>query len=136
MDNESIKKNIERKRSEKGLSQQEMADQLGIKRNTYRQIEKGSSSLISGHLQTIAKILDTTAEELVLGYKPSDGTKIIEDNEEYTKTLIHGYDKQIAELKVSISNLSREVADLRVMVEDKDLIIKYLKKELSEKRLV
>ena len=50
MDNASIKENIFRIRTEKGLSQDEMARKLGVVRNTYRKIEKGDIRLISGHV--------------------------------------------------------------------------------------
>lgn len=38
MDNDSIKVNIVRKRTEEGISQDEMARRLRISRNTYRSI--------------------------------------------------------------------------------------------------
>ena len=44
MDNASIKENIFRIRTEKGLSQDEMARKLGVVRNTYRKIEKGAET--------------------------------------------------------------------------------------------
>ena len=50
MDNASIKENIFRRRTERGLSQDEMARQLGVVRNTYRKIEKGDIRLISEHI--------------------------------------------------------------------------------------
>lgn len=70
MDNDSIKVNIVRKRTEEGISQDEMARRLRISRNTYRSIEKGTAKVISERLNEIASSLNTSAEELVLGYKP------------------------------------------------------------------
>lgn len=69
MDNDSIKVNIVRKRTEEGISQDEMARRLRISRNTYRSIEKGTAKVISERLNEIASSLNTSAEELVLGYK-------------------------------------------------------------------
>ena len=43
MDNARIKENIIRKRTEKGISQDEMAQRLEMSRNSYRNIEKGST---------------------------------------------------------------------------------------------
>ena len=56
MDNASIKENIFRIRTEKGLSQDEMARKLGVVRNTYRKIEKGDIRLISEHVSELAMI--------------------------------------------------------------------------------
>ena len=50
MDNDSIKVNIVRKRTEEGISQDEMARRLRISRNTYRSIEKGTAKVISERL--------------------------------------------------------------------------------------
>ena len=67
MDNASIKENIFRIRTEKGLSQDEMARKLGVVRNTYRKIEKGDIRLISGHVSELAEIFGISEEELILG---------------------------------------------------------------------
>ena len=48
MDNESIKKNIMKLRLEHNLSQGDMADALGVARNTYRSVEKGNTRMVSG----------------------------------------------------------------------------------------
>ena len=57
MDNARIKENIIRKRTEKGISQDEMAQRLEMSRNSYRNIEKGSTYVVSRHLKEIADIL-------------------------------------------------------------------------------
>ena len=79
MDNASIKENIYRKRNEEGISQDEMARRLGIVRNTYRKIERGPVRLLSEHIDGIAEVLGTTPEELVLGYKPFDGSGMLDE---------------------------------------------------------
>ena len=75
MNNDSIKENIIRKRTEEGISQEEMARRLDVSRNTYRSIEKGQTNIISRRLDEIAALLNVSVEELVLGYKPIDGTE-------------------------------------------------------------
>lgn len=79
MDNARIKENIIRKRTEKGISQDEMAQRLEMSRNSYRNIEKGSTYVVSRHLKEIADILNITEEELVLGYKPAEGAGSLEE---------------------------------------------------------
>ena len=74
MDNARIKENIIRIRNEKGFSQDEMANLLGISRNSYRSIEKGSTNVISRRLGEIAHLLGVSEEELALGYQPGSLT--------------------------------------------------------------
>ena len=79
MDNASIKENIIRIRTERGISQDEMARALGISRNSYRSIEKGMTCLINKRLGEIAKILGVPVEELALGYQPIESEERLED---------------------------------------------------------
>ena len=71
MDNTSIKNNIRNKRKERKFTQEEVAHQLGISLTAYRDIEKGGTSIVNSNLIRIADLLETTTEELVLGYRPS-----------------------------------------------------------------
>lgn len=132
MDNGSIKENIFKKRNEEGLSQDEMAQRLGIVRNTYRKIEKGSAKLVSDHINTIAEVLGTSAEELVLGYKPLDGTRMLEDLRIKYETRIseaaESYESRIAYLESTLSAREREIRDLREIVESKNEIISLMKR--------
>ena len=133
MDNASIKENIRKKRNEEGLSQEEMARKIGVVRNTYRKIEKGSVKLLSGHLGSIAEALGTSAEELVLGYKPMDGSAELEEMEaEYERRyhrLTETYEEAIAKLKEELKARESEIRDLRSTIEDKNEIIALLKRK-------
>ena len=68
MDNSTVKRNILNIRESLGLSQEKMADRLDICRNTYRNIEKGSTKLISDAIPKIAELCGKSPEEIVLGY--------------------------------------------------------------------
>ena len=72
MDNESIKKNLLKVRLEHNMSQEDMAEVLGVARNTYRSIEKGSTKLISDTVMKVADWAGMEPEEIVLGYMPSE----------------------------------------------------------------
>ena len=72
MDNESIKKNLLKVRLEHNMSQEDMAEGLGVARNTYRSIEKGSTKLISDTVMKVADWAGMEPEEIVLGYMPSE----------------------------------------------------------------
>lgn len=133
MDNISVKKNISRTRENLRITQEEMAEKLGISRNTYRSIEKGRTRLVNDHLDRIASILDISAEELVLGYAPErNGQAMLgEIQEEYESRLkemdrIHA--EQIAELKSDIRELNEKVTLLEELIDTKNEIISMLRK--------
>ena len=84
MDNKSIKQNIRKIRKSRKLTQEEMAYRLGISLTAYRDLEKGETSVINANLIKVASLLDTTTEELVLGYCPAqlDGPGVEDIKEE------------------------------------------------------
>ncbi len=71
MDNNSIKDNIRRIRKSRKLTQEDMAHKLGISLTAYRDLERGNTSVMNGNVMRIASLLDTSTEEIVLGYRPS-----------------------------------------------------------------
>lgn len=131
MNDDSIKENIIKKRTEAGLSQDEMARRLDISRNSYRSIEKGTSRLISKRLSKIAENLHTTEEELVLGYKPVRVEPKLEDVETQFLAQIDdlkgGYEVQVEALRNQIESLTQTIADLRETISSKNEIIALLK---------
>lgn len=132
MDNARIKENIIRKRKEKGISQDEMARRLDMSRNSYRSIEKGSTNVVSKRLGEIAGLLDVSEEELVLGYKPLDGTGELEDiRTQYAmscKSLKDEYETRISELNAKIATMQETIANLNEIISSKNEIIALLKR--------
>lgn len=144
MDNDSIKVNIVRKRTEEGISQDEMARRLRISRNTYRSIEKGTAKVISEHLNEIASSLNTSAEELVLGYKTVERNSEVEDiriefdsaKNRYEKekaSLIADYENRINVLTDHIASLESTISNMREIIDSKNEIISLMKREESKK---
>lgn len=144
MDNDSIKVNIVRKRTEEGISQDEMARRLRISRNTYRSIEKGTAKVISERLNEIASSLNTSAEELVLGYKPVERNSEMEDiqmefdsaKNRYEKekaSLIADYENRIHVLTNHIASLESTISNMREIIDSKNEIISLMKREESKK---
>ncbi len=64
--NSSIKEKIWEIRRKKGISQEKMAQLLGISNNSFRKLEKGKTILVNTRLWKIAKILEVSVEELML----------------------------------------------------------------------
>ena len=55
----------------------------------YRDLEKGDTSIVNSNLQKVADLLETTSEELVLGYRPlqMEGPGVEDVREEYSEKL-------------------------------------------------
>ena len=138
MDNSTVKENITKIRQAAGMSQSDMADRLGLSRTAYRNLEKGETRLISINVERIAEILDTTTEELVLGYKP-DGREssgrlkdICAEFDSEKASMRKEYEKEISRLKEQIASLHEHIELLKDACKTKDEIIALLKKRLDE----
>ena len=126
MDNNSIKQNIRKARTKRQITQEEMAARLGISLTAYRDLEKGGTSVVHGNIIKMAEILETSTEEIVLGYHPSEleaGT--LED----VRTQ---YGSKINSLEQTVIDLRKLICTLESQVADKIEIIKMLKKRLDE----
>lgn len=126
MDNTTIKQNIRKARKKHQITQEEMAARLGISLTAYRDLEKGGTSVVHGNVIKMAELLETSTEEIVLGYKPAEleaGT--LED----VRTR---YGNQINTLEQTVVDLRKHIGALESQVADKDEIIKMLKKRLDE----
>ena len=125
MDNTSIKNNIRKIRKERKLTQEEMAHHLGISLTAYRDFEKGSTSILNGNLHKIASLLDTPAEEIVLGYRPSqiEGTNLQEVQEEYSG--------KIDVLERRIRDLEKLVRSHEEIISSKNELIAMLKRRID-----
>ena len=126
MDNTSIKQNIRNIRRSRKLTQEEMAYRMGISLTAYRDLEKGGTSVVHGNVIRMAELLETSTEEIVLGYRPSQlesGT--LED-------VRAQYGNQICTLEQRVVDLEKLVCSLEGQVASKDEIIKMLKKRLDE----
>ena len=126
MDNTSIKKNIRTRRKARRYTQEEMADKMGMSLTAYRDLEKGETSIVNTNLLKIAMLLDTTSEELVLGYRPvqMEGPDLEDVREEYSG--------RVAILERRIADLEKLVQSLEETIATKNEIITMLKKSLGE----
>ena len=126
MDNTSIKNNIRKIRKARKMTQEEVAIQLGISLTAYRDLEKGSTSILNTNLHKIASLLETPAEELVLGYRPSqiEAANLREVQQEYSA--------KIDTLERRILDLEKLVASNEETISSKNEIISMLKTRLGE----
>lgn len=137
MDNNSVKENISKYRRRLGLSQEVMAERMGISRTAYRNIEAGKTRLMSGNIDKIASILGISPEELLLGYRPEEGgsREFNDMRVQYgtrLKEIENGYGEEIKRLNAHISVLNELVASLKETVRTKEEVITMLRKTISE----
>lgn len=128
MDNITIKENIRKIRKARKMTQEEMALQLGISITAYRDLEKGSTSILNGNVLKLAELLDTPTEELVLGYRPSqiESATLKEVRDEYSEKL--------EVMNRRIDDLEKLVVSYEEIIKSKNEIISMLKKRLGEER--
>ena len=122
MDNTSIKENIRKIRKQRKTTQEEMAHLLGISVTAYRDLERGNTSIMNAHVLRIAELLETSTEEIVLGYRPVQmpGKRLEEMQAEYAD--------RIAALEKENDYLKKLVKTLEETVATKTLVIEMLQK--------
>lgn len=127
MDNNTVKENIIRQRKSLKLSQQDVAEKIGMSRTAYRNIEKGDTRLLSDNIGKIAEVFGVDAEELVLGYaadRDPDGS--LRDENSYRRMyeeLKSRYDSEVSAHAEEIARLGNEITSLKDYVAmQKDLI--------------
>lgn len=69
-----IKQRLISKRTEKNLTQEEIAFRLGMSQSQYSRREAGTTKISKKEWDKIAKVLETSLEEI---YEPEDGVYII-----------------------------------------------------------
>ena len=72
-------KHVKKCRKEKGMTQQKLAEEIDVLPKTISCIERGESYPTQENIFKIAKVLDMSLDEFVLGYKK--GTEVISINE-------------------------------------------------------
>ena len=125
MDNNSIKDNIRRIRKRSGMTQEDMAHELGISLTAYRDLERGATNIVNSNVARIAEITGTTTEE-VLGYTTVPDEDRIQDVQVE-------YGAKIENLQTRINDLEKIVASLEDVIATKNEIISILKKNIDEK---
>ena len=125
MDKNSIKDNIRRIRKRSGMTQEDMAHELGISLTAYRDLERGATNIVNSNIARIAEITGTTTEE-VLGYTTVPDEDRIQDVQVE-------YRAKIENLQTRINDLEKIVASLEDVIATKNEIISILKKNIDEK---
>lgn len=67
MENTYFQENAVKLRKERKLTQQEVADRLGISRIAYSKLERGETRLVNESAEKLAELFDMPAGELIYG---------------------------------------------------------------------
>lgn len=133
MDNHSIKDNIRRIRKTRKLTQEEVAARLGISLTAYRDLERGTTAIVNGNLGRLAEEFETSTEELVLGYKPSQqASRTLEEVKVQYQSRVTLLEKQVKDLEKLVKTLEETIASKNEIIENNKEIITMLKKELGK----
>ena len=118
MDNTSIKENIRKIRKQRKMTQEDMAHLLGISVTAYRDLERGNTSIMNAHLLKIAELLETSSEELVLGYRPVQmpGKKLEDVQAEYSEKVM-ALEKEIDYLRKLVKSLEETIVTKNQIIE-------------------
>ena len=133
MDNNSIKDNIRRIRKTRKLTQEDVALRLGISLTAYRDLERGSTAVMNGNLCRLAEEFETSTEELILGYKPSQqASRTLEEVKGQYQNKVILLKKQVEDLEKLVRTLEETIASKNEIIENNKEIITMLKKELGK----
>lgn len=118
-------------RNEKGLSQEFIANQIGIGQSTYQKIEAGEVKITMVRLIQIAEILETPIENFL-----SDEQKQIANQQHSNDQDIHGIvinipKKQIELMEKIISLKGQRIRELEEKIKRRDLKIHKLKQLIN-----
>jgi transcriptional regulator with XRE-family HTH domain len=118
MDNTSIKENIRKIRKQRKMTQEDMAHLLGISVTAYRDLERGNTSIMNAHVLKIAELLETSTEEVVLGYRPVQvpGKRLEEIQAEYSDK-INALETEIEYLRKLVKSLEEALAAKNQVIE-------------------
>ncbi len=110
MDKKHFKENICRIRNSMNLTQAEMAEKLGISRQSYINLEHGKTLLVSKQLTRLSKLSGIPEEKLLFGYcrseLESEGLREIEVYKQRLSVMKESYDGKVSILEEKISVLS------------------------------
>lgn len=115
-------------RKEKKLTQKEIAEQIGIKQNSYSDWETGKNEPNLENIVKLSRILDTSTDEL-LGRQVNFGEQILNKKNKYDLSVLKESDTQkLYDLKMTFAfellDESLEPAKLKVILMEKNKLDK------------
>lgn len=121
-----IGKKIKSKRTEKNLSADYIAEQVGIDISTYRKYERDDVSPSLEKLKKIADVLETPVISLIESSDPDIGTRdnlisLYRYNVQLSRKTIEQYERHITDLKSDKEYLKSEITALKIKLQNLNL---------------
>ncbi|WP_185731329.1 helix-turn-helix domain-containing protein [Larkinella rosea] len=122
----NIYENIRSFRAEKGLTQEDMAEKLGINQGSYARLERGETELTLKRLDQIAAIFEVDGTQII-----QKGENLLEEDPRLLVAKIHSLQKENERLKAQIKELelegSEDISSYQKKISDLDKDLKHLK---------
>ena len=99
-------------RQRKGLSQDEMADKMGIERSTYSNFELGKTNLFSPNLAKAAQVLEVSEDEILIGAYSERGYLSeggLSDRIDILSAKVEAVDSRLETLTGIVNNLVQKI---------------------------
>ncbi len=138
MDEQSIKRNLEKKRIELDLTQTEMADRLGISLTAYRKLVKGKTRILNGNVEKFAHETGVSVAELVNGFEPISSVEAGLNSVKETyggriRLMEDGYNQELSVLRKEIERLKENLVNKEETIRTQKMLIEQLQKNLKSK---
>lgn len=121
-------------REQAGLSQVELARRIGVSRTAIVALETGKTNLFSKHIPAIARALDLTEEELLLGTRPDVLLQDEQTRSEREHALIDEYERRIAALEEKLDAEKRLSKALQDNLDSLNRTHQYLLEQLRKEQ--
>lgn len=126
MNDAAIKDNIRKLRKKRNMTQEELANKLGISTKAYQDLETGPTMILSGKLTAIAAALNTSPEILLLGYLPDAESHRLEQIEAQYEEKYLNLQQECEHWKHLAEERGRLLEEKDARLRDKDTIINLL----------
>ena len=106
--NGAIKQKIYEIRRSTGISQEKIANLIGVALNSYRKLERGKTNLVNEKLWDIANALNVSVKELVLEDDILTGSSLADMERKRYEAKINSLEEEIATLKQCVTLLNEK----------------------------
>lgn len=108
-----IKSNLKKARKERRLTQDEMAEKLGMTRQAYCNMENGKTELVNKKMYKIAEMFDVNIESLILGYSSAGDVQALTEQLSRSVQDISRLVKVIDEMSKAMNNQREHIKILK-----------------------
>lgn len=124
--------NIRKFRHEKGLSQEFVANQIGIGQSTYQKIETGEVKITMERLIRIAEVLEKPIENFLSNEQKYIENQHNSNNQNVNGLVINYSERQIELMQKMLEQQEKRISELEAKVDRRDKKIAELKTILGQ----